>query len=249
MKITVDKFEKLRSKIVGREEALSMLKIWHYIGQKVVFTNGCFDLVHRGHVNYLSRASSLGDKMIIGLNTDQSVSRIKGPSRPLQDELSRAEVLASMFFVDAVVLFDEETPFELIDFLKPDILVKGSKIEIYIDAPNHILIADCIELSRYVESNLDREKEDFELQVSSPGATEPFKVIEQYKKYIETKVTVKTKDGGKHLGILKEANINNFVIEETRREKKTLGKGNHTVIENLTIEYNNVKETKSVLPF
>jgi rfaE bifunctional protein nucleotidyltransferase chain/domain len=130
MKITVDKFEKLRSKIVGREEALSMLKIWHYIGQKVVFTNGCFDLVHRGHVNYLSRASSLGDKMIIGLNTDQSVSRIKGPSRPLQDELSRAEVLASMFFVDAVVLFDEETPFELIDFLKPDILVKGSDYSI-----------------------------------------------------------------------------------------------------------------------
>jgi rfaE bifunctional protein nucleotidyltransferase chain/domain len=107
-----------------------MLKIWHYIGQKVVFTNGCFDLVHRGHVNYLSRASSLGDKMIIGLNTDQSVSRIKGPSRPLQDELSRAEVLASMFFVDAVVLFDEETPFELIDFLKPDILVKGSDYSI-----------------------------------------------------------------------------------------------------------------------
>ena len=121
-------------------------------------------------------------------------------------------------------------------------VLAGSKIEIYIDAPNHILIADCIELSRYVESN-------FELQVSSPGATEPFKVIEQYKKYIETKVTVKTKDGGKHLGILKEANINNFVIEETRREKKTLGKGNHTVIENITIEYNNVKETKSVLPF
>jgi rfaE bifunctional protein nucleotidyltransferase chain/domain len=68
--------------------------------------------------------------MIIGLNTDQSVSRIKGPSRPLQDELSRAEVLASMFFVDAVVLFDEETPFELIDFLKPDILVKGSDYSI-----------------------------------------------------------------------------------------------------------------------
>ena len=128
-------------------------------------------------------------------------------------------------------------------------VLAGSKIEIYIDAPKHILIADCIELSRYVEGNLDREKEDFELQVSSPGATEPFKVIEQYKKYIETKVTVKTKDGGKHVGILKDANDNSFVLEETRREKKTLGKGNHTVIENLTIEYNNVKETKSVLPF
>ena len=128
-------------------------------------------------------------------------------------------------------------------------ILAGSKIEIYIDAPKHILIADCVELSRYVESNLDREKEDFELQVSSPGATESFKVIEQYKKYLETKVTVKTKDGGKLAGVLKEANETNFVLEETRREKKTLGKGNQTVIENLTIEYSNVKETKSVLPF
>ena len=126
MKITVDKLDKLKSKIVGQEEALSMLNIWHFMGLKVVFTNGCFDLVHRGHVNYLSRAASIADRMIVGLNSDSSVSCIKGPERPLQDQLSRAEVLASMFFVDAVVLFDEETPFELISFLKPDILVKGS---------------------------------------------------------------------------------------------------------------------------
>lgn len=128
-------------------------------------------------------------------------------------------------------------------------VLAGNKIEIYIDAPKHIVIADCVELSRYVESNLDREKEDFELQVSSPGATESFKVIHQYKKYIETKVKVITKDGNKHEGIIKEVNDDNFVIEETRREKKTLGKGNQTVIENIVIEYNNVKETKSVLPF
>lgn len=143
-----------------------------------------------------------------------------------------------------------ETHFEGSDKFIVDVKVlAGSKIEIYIDAPKHILIADCVELSRFVESNLDREKEDFELQVSSPGATESFKVLDQYKKYIETKVTVKTKEGGKHEGIIKEANQDNFVLEETRREKKTLGKGNHTVIENITIEYNNVKETKSVLPF
>jgi ribosome maturation factor RimP len=128
-------------------------------------------------------------------------------------------------------------------------ILKDSKIEIYIDAPNHILIADCVELSRFVESNLDREKEDFELQVSSPGATESFKVLEQYVKYKETKVTVKTKDGVKIEGIIKEANPTSFVIEETRREKKTIGKGNTTIIENITIEYINVKETKSVLPF
>ncbi len=126
MKITTDKFEKLRSKIVDRDEALSMLSIWRYMGLKVVFTNGCFDIIHKGHVNYLSRAASLGDRMIVGLNSDRSVSTIKGPERPLQDENSRAEIMASMFFVDAVVLFDEETPFELINFLKPDILVKGS---------------------------------------------------------------------------------------------------------------------------
>jgi ribosome maturation factor RimP len=127
--------------------------------------------------------------------------------------------------------------------------LKGSKIEVYIDAPNHIVIADCVELSRFIEGNLDREKEDFELQVSSPGATESFKVIEQYRKYKDTKVKVVTKEGQKHEGILKEANDDTFVIEETRREKKTLGKGNQTVIENITIAYNNVKETKSVLPF
>ena len=120
-------------------------------------------------------------------------------------------------------------------------ILKGSVIEIYIDAPNHILIADCVALSRFVEGNLDREKEDFELQVSSPGATEAFKVVAQYKKYIGTKVKVVTKEGAKH--------DNEFVIEETRREKKTVGKGNHTVVEDITLTYNQTKETKSVLPF
>lgn len=130
MQIKVDKNEKMRSKIVDREEALSMLSIWHYMGLKVVFTNGCFDVIHKGHVDYLSRASSLGERMIVGLNTDKSVSNLKGPSRPIQDERSRAEIVASMFFVDAVVMFDEETPYELINFLKPDILVKGSDYSI-----------------------------------------------------------------------------------------------------------------------
>jgi ribosome maturation factor RimP len=143
-----------------------------------------------------------------------------------------------------------ESHFEGSDKFIVDVKVlTGNKIEVYIDAPNHIVIADCVEVSRFIESNLDREKEDFELQVSSPGATESFKVIEQYRKYKETKVKVVTKEGQKHEGILKEANDDSFIIEETRREKKTLGKGNQTVIENITIAYNNVKETKSVLPF
>jgi ribosome maturation factor RimP len=143
-----------------------------------------------------------------------------------------------------------ESHFEGSDKFIVDVKVlTGNKIEVYIDAPKHIVIADCVELSRFIEGHLDREKEDFELQVSSPGATESFKVLDQYRKYKETKVKVVTKDGKKHEGVLKEANDDTFVIEETRREKKTIGKGNQTVIENITIAYNNVKETKSVLPF
>jgi ribosome maturation factor RimP len=143
-----------------------------------------------------------------------------------------------------------ESHFEGSDKFIVDVkILAGNKIEVYIDAPKHIVIADCVELSRFIEGHLDREKEDFELQVSSPGATESFKVLDQYRKYKETKVKVVTKDGKKYEGVLKEANDDTFVIEETRREKKIVGKGNQTVIENITIAYNNVKETKSVLPF
>lgn len=143
-----------------------------------------------------------------------------------------------------------ESHFEGTDKFIVDVKVlAGNKIEVYVDAPNHIAIADCIALSRHIEGSLDREKEDFELQVSSPGATESFKVLPQYKKYIGTKVQATTKEGAKHEGILLSANENEFVIEETRREKKTVGKGNHTVVENITLTYNQTKETKSVLPF
>lgn len=126
MLVSDDKFGKLKSKIVSADEAAAMLGIWHYMGLKVVFTNGCFDILHYGHVNYLSRAASLGNKMIVGVNSDASVKRLKGESRPVQDELSRAHLLASLFFVDAVVIFNEDTPYELIKTIQPDILVKGS---------------------------------------------------------------------------------------------------------------------------
>jgi len=143
-----------------------------------------------------------------------------------------------------------ESHFEGTDKFVVDVKVlAGNKIEVYIDAPNHVVIADCVDLSRHIEGSLDREKEDFELQVSSPGATESFKVLHQYKKYIGTKVKVVTKEGAKHEGILVSANDNEFVIEETRREKKAVGKGNQTVVENITLTYNQTKETKSVLPF
>jgi D-glycero-beta-D-manno-heptose 1-phosphate adenylyltransferase len=115
---------KTSEKIFSRENLSPLLKEWRKKG-KVVFTNGCFDILHLGHVDYLEKARALGDKLIVGLNTDSSVKKIKGPNRPVNDDYCRARVMASLEFVDAVILFEEETPFDLIDYLKPDILVKG----------------------------------------------------------------------------------------------------------------------------
>src|SRR3569833_3153406 len=99
---------------------------WKQEGKKVVFTNGVFDLLHIGHITYLAKASELGDKLIIGLNSDSSVKRIKGDDRPVNDQNSRAALLAALFFVDGIVLFEEDTPLNLISALLPDILVKGA---------------------------------------------------------------------------------------------------------------------------
>jgi rfaE bifunctional protein nucleotidyltransferase chain/domain len=117
-------------KIVTRSELVQQVAGWKRQGQRVVFTNGCFDLLHLGHVDYLEKARQLGDKLIVGVNTDASVSRLKGPHRPLQDEMSRARIMASLLFTDAIVLFDEETPYELIKAVMPDILVKGDDYSI-----------------------------------------------------------------------------------------------------------------------
>ncbi|QMU31012.1 D-glycero-beta-D-manno-heptose 1-phosphate adenylyltransferase [Adhaeribacter radiodurans] len=105
--------------------ALPTIQQWQTAGDTIVFTNGCFDILHLGHVDYLEKARHLGNKLILGLNTDASVSNLKGPERPLQDEMSRARVMASLLFVDMVILFAEDTPYELIAAVKPDILVKG----------------------------------------------------------------------------------------------------------------------------
>ncbi len=122
----MDKFEFLSTKIITKEQLATLLHLLKFKGKKIVFSNGCFDILHRGHIEYLAKASSLGDCMIIGLNTDASVKRLKGNNRPVQDEISRAMVMASLRFVDYVVLFDEDTPYDLIKFITPDILVKGS---------------------------------------------------------------------------------------------------------------------------
>lgn len=115
-----------KDKILSREAVSQQVKKWQSEGQKVVFTNGCFDILHIGHVDYLEKARELGDKLVLGLNTDASVSRIKGPERPIVNEESRSRVIAALGFVDAVTFFDEETPKELIESVKPDILVKGN---------------------------------------------------------------------------------------------------------------------------
>jgi rfaE bifunctional protein nucleotidyltransferase chain/domain len=103
-----------------------MANIWRMKGDRIVFTNGCFDILHRGHVEYLEEAAALGDRLVVGLNSDMSVRRQgKGPERPLNDQDSRAKVLAAIRHVDAVVIFDGDTPLELIQAIGPDVLVKG----------------------------------------------------------------------------------------------------------------------------
>ena len=120
------KIELIQSRIIHqREELARTLAIWNFRGKKIVFTNGCFDILHRGHIEYLAKAASLGDYLVVGLNSDDSVRRLKGESRPIMDEESRALALASLRFVEKVIIFPEDTPYELISFLKPHVLVKG----------------------------------------------------------------------------------------------------------------------------
>ena len=119
-------FKKICNKIIDKEGLAKWLDECRKNGKKIVFTNGCFDILHRGHVEYLSKAAAFGDVMVVGLNTDASVKRLKGPSRPVNDEYARAFVLAGLEFVSAVVLFDEDTPYNLIKTVQPDVLVKGS---------------------------------------------------------------------------------------------------------------------------
>jgi len=120
----------LSAKQVSLEELQTLTASWKAAGQKVVFTNGCFDLLHAGHIAYLSEAADLGDKLIIGLNSDQSVQKIKGPQRPVNNENTRSSLLGAMFFIDAVVTFNEDTPLELIEAIQPDVLVKGGDYQI-----------------------------------------------------------------------------------------------------------------------
>ncbi len=118
-------WEQIEKKILDWPTAKARTSAWKESGQKIVFTNGCFDLIHYGHLHYLAAARDLGDQLIVGLNSDASVKRLKGASRPVKDQESRLHLLATLEFVSGVVLFEEDTPFQLIQLLEPNILVKG----------------------------------------------------------------------------------------------------------------------------
>lgn len=119
--------QKIKNKIIAEPQQLkAVLQKWASENKTIVFTNGCFDLLHRGHIEYLAKAADFGDVLVIGLNSDDSVSRLKGPHRPIQDEISRAHLMAALEFVDLVVYFNEDTPLQLIQLVQPDVLVKGA---------------------------------------------------------------------------------------------------------------------------
>lgn len=117
----------LQHKILNWEDALRLRNVWALKGEKVAFTNGCFDILHLGHVSYLAQAADTAQHLIVAINTDASVKALdKAPNRPINPEMARAQVLAALSFIDAVVFFEQHTPFEIIETLKPDVLLKGA---------------------------------------------------------------------------------------------------------------------------
>ena len=120
----------INSKIYNLDTLTTQVEQWKKSGNKIVFTNGCFDIIHRGHIEVLASTADLGNKLIIGLNSDQSIQNIKGEGRPIIDEQSRAVLLAALSFVDAIILFSQDTPLKLIGALLPNVLAKGGDYEI-----------------------------------------------------------------------------------------------------------------------
>lgn len=133
------KLERIQHKILSLSELLKRREQWKMFDKKTIFTNGCFDILHRGHTTYLLQAAELGHKLIVAVNSDASVKRLKGPNRPIFDQDARALNLAAQTFIDAVVIFDEDTPLHLIEQLLPDVLVKGGDY-----TPNTIVGADVV---------------------------------------------------------------------------------------------------------
>ena len=115
----------IQSKIYTRDGIVQQAMRWRFLSKKIVFTNGCFDILHKGHLHSLNEAAGFGDVLVVGVNADASVAKLKGPHRPVNDQDSRSLVLASLVVTDAIVIFDEDTPQALIEALQPDVLVKG----------------------------------------------------------------------------------------------------------------------------
>ena len=118
--------EFIHSKVLDAAALNRQLAVWRLKSKKIVFTNGCFDILHLGHIDYLAKASDEGDVLIVGVNSDASTKKLKGPHRPINNEEQRCILIASLHFVDAVVLFSEDTPYDLIKTVQPDVLVKGA---------------------------------------------------------------------------------------------------------------------------
>lgn len=137
----MERVERIKSKIFNNTQIRNQRKVWRFKDRKVVFTNGCFDLLHLGHIEYLAKAADLGDVLVIGLNSDSSVRKLKGPGRPVTDEYARAMILASLTYVTTVILFDEETPYELIAMVQPNVLVKGADYKTEEIAGHDIVLA------------------------------------------------------------------------------------------------------------
>lgn len=133
-------FKNIKSKIYSLSDLKIQSDKWKENGEKIVFTNGCFDLVHRGHIEVLANTADLGNKLIIGLNSDSSIKELKGENRPIMDEISRSILLASLQFVDAIVFFSEETPCKLIETLIPDVLAKGGDYKVTEIAGNGVVL-------------------------------------------------------------------------------------------------------------
>ena len=117
--------EKIEAKIYSLDALTARIEFWRMLGDRIVFTNGCFDILHQGHIQLLAGCAAQGDRLIVGLNSDASVKRLKGESRPVNTQQSRAILLASNMLTDAIVVFEEDTPEKLIHAIKPDVLVKG----------------------------------------------------------------------------------------------------------------------------
>ena len=136
------RLEVIKAKIKTKETIVKEIAAWRLKDRKIVFTNGCFDILHLGHIDYLSKAADFGHALIVGVNSDDSVRRLrKGDSRPIQDEISRSMMIASLHVVAAVVVFNEDTPYDLIKLIQPDVLVKGADYKIEDIAGHDIVLA------------------------------------------------------------------------------------------------------------